>query len=212
MELELSLGVVTDNTDNDYLGKIKVSIFTLSTEGTEITCFPVFQKLGNDSYSSASGDIQKYQNVGQFFVPHVGQVVLVVYNKQSRIGYYLGSVSSYQDNVIVPEPAALAQGGKQEDVDVIARSRSGKSIVLSEVPGNSFLRLTGTKHSYSPSDPTSSVSKIDGNQSMIQINGQNDNVEIYSLNDIIIRTDNARIIMKKGGHIIIQGTRIDLNP
>lgn len=209
MDFKLTTGIVVDNVDKDSLGRIDVKVYTTNTEGHILTCYPVFTKLGNNGYED--GDVKNLKHVGSFSVPHIGQTVLIAYSDDSKIGYYIGSIANYQDEYVIPEIPALSSGN-QENVDVIIRTKSGQSIVVNETQGNSFIRITGKKRQYNPNNPISSVTRIDGNQSIIQINGENDNVEIYSKNDIVIRTDGAKIIMKKSGHIIIQGSRIDLNP
>lgn len=132
-EANFYYGIVTNNEDEDSLGRIKVSIPEIEGGAdTETDWLPVLSPFSGEE-------------IGTFCLPELEDVVVVMFmDKELEKGVVLGSV--YNQNIKPPKTeensgADLNDDGKNSLHFI--RSRSGLRIILDDTDGEEKIQLLG---------------------------------------------------------------------
>ncbi|WP_028973421.1 phage baseplate assembly protein V [Spirochaeta cellobiosiphila] len=126
---EFIYGTVSNNTDPDSMGRIKVS-YSLQGEDTETDWLPIL------SFYATNGS-------GAFFLPEVGdQVVIAFQDARHQAGFVLGSLH-HQDN-LPPSTEENTDSDLNADGEnnlQFIKSRSGNKLILDDKSGEEKIQL-----------------------------------------------------------------------
>jgi len=154
----VAVGVVTNNIDPDELGRVRVE-------------FPWLER--SDSYWARIAVLMAGKDRGTFFIPEVGDEVLVAFEAGNiRYPYVIGALWNGQD--ITPE----TNSDGENNIRVI-KSRSGHKILLDDKEGCEKIEF---------------IDKSEKN--IISIDTKDNTITISSDKDIIMKAPNGKISLE----------------
>jgi uncharacterized protein involved in type VI secretion and phage assembly len=154
----VAVGVVTNNIDPDELGRVRVE-------------FPWLER--SDSYWARIAVLMAGKDRGTFFIPEVGDEVLVAFEAGNiRYPYVIGALWNGQD--IPPE----TNSDGENNIRVI-KSRSGHKILLDDKEGCEKIEF---------------IDKSEKN--IISIDTKDNTITISSDKDIIMKAPNGKISLE----------------
>ena len=189
-----STAIVTNNNDPDNLGRIKVQ-------------YPWSSESG-DSYWARISTPMAGEEQGIYFVPEVGQEVLVVFvNGDVQYPIIIGSL--WNENSLPPENN---DDGKNNIRKI--RSRSGHEIIFDDNGEDGIEKLeikSASGHSIVLDDTSGSekVSITDNAGSSIELDATQQAIKITSGMDVSIEATN--ITIKASGELVLNGAMVRIN-
>lgn len=197
------LGIVTNNKDEDKLGKVKIK-------------FPWLDD-GNESYSARVATFMAGKDSGAFFLPEVGDEVIVAFDHGDiNHPYILGSLWNGQK-----KPPASNDDGKNNIRKI--KSRSGHEIIFGDdEEGKKEKVEIRTKSGHTILlDDTSGQEKIEikdkSGSNFIQIDSASNAISIESSAKLSIKAmtleieSKSSLSIKSSGNLSIQGAIVKIN-
>ena len=198
----IMVGIVTNIEDPDNLGRVKVRLLNRSTPDHETDFIRVMTPMAGSNW-------------GMFFLPEVGDEVLVAFGDGdiSR-PYVLGSLWNKNNT----QPAKVEEGGKNNTR--IIKSKEGHTISFSDDtekdPGIKIQTKQGLILNLLDKDGGKTMSLSDGSGNMIEIKSDDGKGTFETKTEITIKSDQGTIklgssgIEIKGGNIKIEGQQVSI--
>lgn len=195
------VGIVTNNTDPEGMARVKVKL--------------PWRESGDESYWARVATLMAGHDRGSFFLPEVGDEVLVAFD-HGDIGhpYVLGSLWNGVDR-----PPETNAGGKNNIRKI--KSRSGHEIILDDEPMKEKIEVhTKSGHKLLLDDAAGGekieiVDKTGSNS--IKIDSVQNSLSIESAAQLKIKSQmieiesGAMMTVKAGATLTIQGTLVKIN-
>lgn len=188
MNTTISTAIVTDNNDPDVVGRVKVQ-------------YP-WSEDGSESYWARISTPMAGDNQGMYFLPEVGQEVLVAFvNNDVQYPIVIGSL--WNQSELPP----VDNGSDENNIRKI-RSRSGHEIILDDSDGAEKITIQ---------DSSGSCLEFDTSNGHIQINSSMDvsisadaNISIEATSGLELKAG-ASLSIESSGELSLSGSIVRIN-